>query len=276
MNYQNIQKIKKSVLLIFVAAFGSQWAVARDFQNGVSYLDSSFFRRGELPFEKCAIRHDLELSAYTKIFGSQAYVEFSKPSVGLGVPFKKIEPLHANYFLTCWVGVNTWAFAIPIHLGALSSQGLSLALMGNVLKFDFKHLDGKELWEVEGDYTGFMGAVGFLAAGHRGGHLSNPESGVGLRVKGWYAGFMGLELGKGKIQVGLGKDVVNLVDKTDKDKVKSIPNLMSFKFVQVKWSQVRGEEQKARLEAEERAKEEALRKEDENRSKPSVIAEVAN
>lgn len=250
-------------------------ALARDFQNGISYLDSSYYKKGELPFEHCSIRHDLELSSYTKIIGSQAYVEFNKPSLGFGAPFKKIEPLHANYFLTCWVGVNTWAFSIPIHLGALITKGFSLELMGNALKFNFENLDGKELWQVEGDYKGTMSALGFLAAGHRGGTLVNPESGVALKMGGWYAGLFGVEVGKGSIQLGLGKDAVNLVDKTDKDKVKSIPGIMSFKFVKVRWNEVREEEQRSRVDAEERkhedeaAKKEEAKKDETNPSKPT-------
>lgn len=249
-----------AAFLFFV--LGSQVGLARDFQNGLSYLDSSYFKKGELPFEKCAIRHDLELSAYSKVISSQAYVEFNKPSLGVGVSLKNIEPLHANYFLTCWVGVNTWAFAIPIHVGALSTHGISLALMGNAVKFDFDELDGKELWLVEGDYQGPMGAIGLLAAGHKRGSLKNVDSGIRLKMRGWYAGLMGVELGRGKIQIGLGKDVTNLVDKTDKDKVKSIPDLMQFKFVKVKWSEIREEEQRLRLEAEEKKRAAEAKKEE--------------
>lgn len=234
--------------------------MARDFQNGISYLDSTYFKDGILPFEKCDIRHSLELSSYNRVIGSQAYTEFKKPSIGLIVPVKKLDPLHADYYLTCWVGVSTLAFAIPVHMGDLEMKGFSLGLMGNVLKISFDHLDGKQLWEVEGSYSGFLRAAGLLAVGGKYANLKNSENEIRIKIKGWYAGLLGLELGRGELKLGLGRDAPNLVDKTDKDKIRNIPDLMNFRFMKVDWTDVRKLEQtrrdqviKERLQGKEKA-----------------------
>ncbi len=229
------------ILVSFFAFFLGSTVSARDFYGGISYLKSSWGIKKEkiLPYEYCAIHHTVDSSGYGIAVWSPAYFEFSKPSIGLLHKWKDLEPLHSENYLVCWIGVNNYAFAIPLQLGKLGLKGISIELMGNALKFNFHNLDGMKVSDLEGKYAGYVNGMGALLVGYKGGRMWNQSisspSQPELSFSGWYAGLAGFVVGKSTIEISLGGEKNKLIDKTDpENKGIETSDLMEYKFVKIK------------------------------------------